>query len=43
MNSFENLFLEELEKSSEKFADMFKSRVLDIANAKNTKKSSQEM
>jgi hypothetical protein len=38
MNSFENLFLEELEKSSEKFADMFKSKVLDIANAKKHKK-----
>ena len=34
MNSFEKLFFEELEKSSEKFADNLKEQVLDIANAK---------
>jgi hypothetical protein len=34
MNSFEILFYEELEKSSKKFASMFKSMVFDVANAK---------
>ena len=37
-NTFEKLFLEELEKSSKKFAMMLTSHVLDIANAKKYNK-----
>ena len=38
MNTFEKLFIEEIEKSSKKFANNLKCDILDIANAKKYNK-----